>query len=75
MLPSGSLHTLAGAMSEMAQGRGIPWATFVRQRADARLEDRPLNSQLIDGAPEPKVLHSQSTAGHKGGPIRGCLHL
>jgi hypothetical protein len=47
MLPSGSLHTLSGAMSEMPEGRSIPWAIFVRQRADAHFEDRPLNSRLI----------------------------
>jgi hypothetical protein len=31
MLPSGSLHTLSGAMSEMSEGRSIPCAIFVRQ--------------------------------------------
>jgi hypothetical protein len=41
MLASGSLHTLSGAMSEMAEGRSIPWATFVRQEADAHLEVDP----------------------------------
>jgi hypothetical protein len=75
MVPSGSLRTLSGAMEEMARSHSTRWATLVRSRADEHLEDRILFSGPNDGAPEPRKLHSPSTAGCKAGRIRECLHV